>query len=56
MAAAIKRNREVIEEQKRLLLTDAIAQIEADLEAYNKSLVTKGADQGLENLKQEVEA
>ncbi len=54
MSAAIKRNREMVEEQKRLLLTNAIARIEADLEAYNKSLVTKGTDKGLENLKSEV--
>jgi hypothetical protein len=56
MAEAIKRNRDMIEEQKRLLLTNAIARIEADLEAYNKSLVTKGTDQGLTNLKDEVTA
>lgn len=54
MAERIKRNREAIEEQKRLLLTDAIARIEADLEAYNRSLVTKGADKDLEGLKKEV--
>lgn len=56
MAARIKRNREAIEEQKRLLLTDAISRIEADLEAYNKSLVTKTADKEIDHLKKQVEA
>lgn len=56
MAERIKRNREAIEEQKRLLLTDAISRIEADLEAYNKSLVTKTADKEIDNLKKQVEA
>ena len=56
MAQRIKNNRAAIEEQKRLLLTDAIARIEADLEAHNRSLVTKGTDRGIEELKKQMEA
>ena len=54
MAASIKRNREMVEEQKRLLLVDAISKIEADLEAYNKGLVTKVTGKGLDQLRKAI--
>ncbi len=35
MAASIKRNREMVEEQKRLLLSNAVAGLAEDLRSYN---------------------
>lgn len=56
MADRIKRNRAAVEEQKRFLIHAAVAKIESDLEAYNRSFVSKGTDRGLESLRSEVAA
>ena len=54
ISAQIKAHREQIEEEKRLLLEQAISRIEQDLEAYNHSLISRNTDHELEHLKQEI--
>lgn len=51
MALRIKRNREAVEEQKRLLLTDAISKLSENLSVYNHGIVSRDAKRGLEELR-----
>lgn len=43
MAERIKRNREAVEEQKRLLLANAVTKLSEDLSAYNHGIVSRNA-------------
>lgn len=54
ISAQIKAHREQIEEEKKLLLEQAIARIEQDLEAYNRSLVGHSTENELEHLKTQI--
>lgn len=51
MAERVKRNREAVEEQKRLLLANAVSKLAEDLSAYNHTIVSSGAKRDLEELR-----
>lgn len=53
MAERIKRNREAVEEQKRLLLTNAVSKLAEDLSAYNHGIVSRDMKHDLEELRRE---
>lgn len=54
IANNIRRHREQMEEEKKILLARAIDDIEHDLEEYNRSLVQKRTKKQMENLQQNI--
>lgn len=56
MAERIKRNREAVEEQKRLLLTNAVSGLAEDLSLYNHAVITRNVRHDLEEFRKSQDA